>query len=68
MVEVNTSTNNMDSTPLPQAPSESLAGQPAPGVAGYVQNLQNAKQEAEQVQQVMDDREAQLEEMLKQSQ
>ncbi len=68
MVEVNTSGNNMDATPLPQAPSDTTSGQPAPGIAGYVQNLQNAKQEAEQVQQVMDDREAQLEEMLKQSQ
>jgi hypothetical protein len=68
MVEVNTSLNNMDATPLPQTPPDTSSGQHAAGVAGYVQNLQNAKQEAEQVQQVMDGREAQLEEMLKQSQ
>lgn len=68
MIEVTTSLNNLDETTLPQTPSDSSPGKLAPGVVGYVQNLQNAKQEAEQVQQVMDDRETQLEEMLKQSQ
>ena len=67
-VEVDTSVNNMDATVLPQPASDTSAGEPAPGLAGYVQNLQNAKQEAEQVQQLMDDRDAQLEDALRQSQ
>jgi len=40
---------------------------PAPGIAGYVENMQNVKQDAEAVQQLMDDREGQLQEALNNS-
>jgi len=68
LFEINASVNTMKSIPVPSASSTVTAERPATGAAGYVQNLQNAKQDAGQVQQTMDDREARLEEMLQQSQ
>lgn len=68
LVEIITSANTMESTPLPADASATAEKQPATGVAGYVQDLQNARQDAEQVQQIMDDRETRLEEALRQSQ
>ncbi len=67
-VQVDTSVNNIQATPLPA--TDLGHGDPiaAPGVASYVEDLQNARQEAEQVQQIMDQREAQINEMLQQSQ
>lgn len=68
LVQVDTSVNNIQSTPLPSPSKEESQQTTVPGIAGYVQDLQSVQQEAEQVQQIMDDREARLEEMLKQSQ
>lgn len=67
-VEINTSANTMESMPLPADASATMKKQPAAGVAGYVQDLQSAKQDAEKVQQIMDDREGRLDEVLRQSQ
>ena len=68
LVEIDTSANTMESMPLPADASATVEKQPAAGVAGYVQGLQSAKQDAEQVQQIMDDRESRLDEVLQQSQ
>ncbi|MFX4228283.1 MAG: DUF4124 domain-containing protein [Porticoccaceae bacterium] len=68
LVEIDTSSNTMESVVTPSGASTVPADEPAAGVTGYVQNLQRAKQEAEQVQQIMDDREGRLDEVLQQSQ
>lgn len=66
-VEVDTRLNTMDAIEV--KPRQTTASRtPAPGVAGYVENLQNVKQDAEAVQQLMDDREGQLQEALNRSQ
>jgi len=66
-VEVDISSNVIDSVEI--QPKEATAARTsAPGVAGYVDNLKNAKQDAEAVQQLMDDREGQLQEALNRSQ
>lgn len=66
-VEVDTSSNTIDSIEI-QPKKETANPAPAPGVAGYVENMANVKQDAEAVQQLMDDREGQLQEALKSSQ
>ena len=66
-VEVDTSSNVMDSVEI-QPKKTTASRTPAPGVAGYVENMANVKQDAEAVQQLMDDREGQLDEALSRSQ
>ena len=61
------SSNSIESIEI--QPEKTIAVRtPAPGVADYVENMQDAQRDAEAVQQLMDDREAQLRETLNHSQ
>ena len=68
LVEVDTNANVIQGTPLPSESPQSPSSEPAPGVAGYVENMQNVMQDAEDVQLLMDDRNSQLEAQLRASQ
>lgn len=63
-VAVDTNVNRMDSVEIKPRETKEASRPTAPGVAGYVENLKNAKQDAEAVQQLMDDRNEQLKDAL----
>lgn len=67
LVEVNTNANVIQS--VEAKPKETARAEAsAPGVAGYVDNMKDVMQDAEDVQKLMDDREGQLQEALSRSQ